>query len=173
MTSGSNSPELRTERMRLTPLRPADAEEMVKVLADPAMYAFTGGEPPGLPDLQRRYRAQIVGPSEPGATWHNWILRLADAETEVDAEAEVAVGYVQATVAGDAADVAWVVGTSWQRQGLAAEAAMAMCRWLRQAGVERLTAHIHPDHQASARVASAIGLHDSGELDDDGEAVWI
>jgi len=84
----------------------------------------------------------------------------------------MAVGYVQATVSGDASDVAWVVGVKWQGQGIATEAASAMCEWLASHGVERFTAHIHPEHAASGRVAAAVGLQPTDEVDSDGEVVW-
>ena len=160
---------LRTDRLRLTPLEPGDAAEMVPVLADPALYAFTGGEPPTLEQLDDRYRRQVAGPPVAGSPvaeerWHNWIVRLAGPGT--------AVGFVQATVVGNRASVAWLVGTRWHGRGIAREAARAMCAWLRAAGVRRITAHIHPDHDASARVAAACGLEPTGEVDEDGERVW-
>lgn len=153
-----------TARLVLAPLRVADASAMVPVLADPDLYRFTGGTPPGPEELERRYRAQIAGPATPDETWHNWILRRrAD---------EQAVGYVQATVTGTRADIAWLVGVAWQRQGYATEATRAMCDWLLTAGVEHLTAHIHPDHDASAQVAAAVGLERTAEVDEDGEQLW-
>jgi RimJ/RimL family protein N-acetyltransferase len=137
---------------------------MVEVLSDIDLYAFTGGDPPSLNELEARYRAQVAGPAASDEVWHNWILRLA--------ETGIAVGFVQATVNGNAADVAWVVGVGWQRQGLATEAAMAICGWLAAHGVERFTAHIHPDHVASGRVAAAAGLQPTDEVDHEGEVVW-
>jgi len=137
---------------------------MVPVLADPDLYRFTGGAPPGPEELERRYRAQIAGPARPDETWHNWILRRRS-------DGQV-VGYVQATVTGTRADVAWLVGVPWQRQGYATEAARAMCDWLLAAGVEQLTAHVHPDHDASGRVAAAAGLTGTAVLDEDGERRW-
>lgn len=44
---------IETDRLVLTPLREDDADEMVKVLASPDLYVFTGGEPPTLDDLRR------------------------------------------------------------------------------------------------------------------------
>jgi len=158
------TPGLETERLVLSPLRVEDAADMVGVLADTALYEFTGGDPPGLVDLETRYAAQVVGPAASGEIWHNWILRLRDSDR--------AVGFVQATVTGDEADVAWVVGTAWQRRGLATEATVAMCRWFRDTGIDRLTAHINPSHVASERVAAAVGLEKTDEIDDDGEVVW-
>lgn len=155
---------IETSRLALTPLRVDDAAAMAGVLGDRHLYGFTGGEPPTVEELENRYRAQIAGPSRAGETWHNWIIRIATSR--------VAVGFVQATVTGGDADVAWVVGMGWQRRGIAREAAVAMCRWLRDNGVDRITAHIHPDHDASAAVAQACGLWATNVIADDGEVVW-
>ena len=62
---------LRTERLELMALEAADALEMVGVLADLDLYAFTGGEPPSLERLEARYRAQVAGSPRPGEDWHN------------------------------------------------------------------------------------------------------
>ena len=140
---------------------------MVGVLADPALYRFTGGEPPALVDLRRRYVAQVAGASPDGSErWHNWVVRLAAADGE-------AIGFVQATVTagGSVADIAWVIGTRWQGRGYAAEAAAALVAWLRASGVTTMTAHVHPDHEASALVAARAGLVATDELED-GERVW-
>jgi RimJ/RimL family protein N-acetyltransferase len=161
----SGTPRCGSERLLLEPLRVEHADDMVAVLADPALYTVTGGEPPSLDRLRERYRAQTAGSGDPGEQWHNWVLRLRDGGT--------AIGYVQATVTdqGRAAELAWVLGTGWQGHGYAAEAAGRMARALTEAGVTVLTAHIHPEHAASAAVAHRIGLHPTGRLDD-GEQVW-
>src|SRR5688572_17034591 len=110
---------LRTDRLDLSPLRPADAAEMLEVLSSTNLYVFTGGNPPGLADLESQYEAQVAGPSSGEEVWHNWIVRPDDIGEPV--------GFVQATVTGDSADVAWVIGVDWQGQGFASEAASAMC----------------------------------------------
>jgi len=43
-----------------------------------------------------------------------------------------------------------VVGTRWQGQGIATEAARALISWLGTQSVNTVIAHIHPRHQASA-----------------------
>jgi RimJ/RimL family protein N-acetyltransferase len=155
---------LRTHRLDLSPLRAADAAEMVEVLSSRDLYAFTGGDPPNLADLQSQYKAQVAGPSSGEEVWHNWIIRPNDTR--------VAVGFVQATVTGDSSDVAWVVGVEWQGRGYASEAASAMCDWLATQGIETFTAHIHPGHAASQRVAASLGMQATDEIDSDGEVVW-
>src|SRR6516165_9185909 len=112
--------QLSTARLRLTPLAVADADEMVGVLSGAALYTFTGGSPPGLDELRARYAGLATGRSPDGdEEWRNWIIRREPDRT--------AVGYVQATVVdgGTRAEIAWVVGLSWQRQGFAAEAVRA------------------------------------------------
>ncbi|WP_370446108.1 GNAT family N-acetyltransferase [Cryobacterium sp. Y29] len=85
------------------------------------------------------------------------------------------VGYVQATVEDDGsrlvADIAWVVSPKWQGQGIASEATRAMVAWLRSSGVHRLTAHIHPNHQASMKVAQNQALYATSSKKD-GETRW-
>jgi len=54
---------------------------------------------------------------------------------------------------------------------MATEAAAAMVHWLRARGVDRLVAHVHPEHAASVGVARNLGLHPTGVIDD-GEARW-
>ena len=156
---------LRTERLTLDPLQVADAADMVKILSDASLYSFTGGQPPSLAELEVRYRSQVAGSPDETERWHNWILRLTSTRQ--------AIGFVQATVIGEVADVAWVIGVLWQRGGFAAEAAVEMCSWLVGDGVQGFTAHIHPKHVASQRVAARIGLAPTDELDEDGEVVWV
>jgi RimJ/RimL family protein N-acetyltransferase len=155
---------LRTTRLVLHPLTVGDAAEMVHVLADHALYDFTGGRPPSLEALEQTYERQIAGSPRSGEVWHNWVIRLR--------ESELAIGFVQATARSDRADVAWLVGTKWQSRGFATEAAAEMCRWLREGGIDLFTAHVRRGHVASEHVAAAIGFHATDETDEDGETVW-
>lgn len=157
-----------TGRLQLEPLSVAHASEMVGVLADEALYLYTGGEPPTLTQLERRYSTQIRGESADGSSgWLNWILRR-----QGDA---APIGYVQATLERREgqllAAVAWVISPSQQGQGMASEAAAAMVGWLRTNGVCTFEARIDPLHHASMAVARKLGLHASGELAD-GEMLW-
>jgi RimJ/RimL family protein N-acetyltransferase len=154
---------LTSQRLVLEPLTADHAAAMVAVLADPSLYEFTGGTPPTLPELSERYARQAVGQSPDGAEkWLNWIV-VHDG---------VPIGYVQATVVGTEAEIAWVVSPAQQGRGLATEAATAMVDWLTTtAGVTRLVAHVHPDHAASARVAERLGLRPTDVIEE-GEVRW-
>jgi RimJ/RimL family protein N-acetyltransferase len=158
--------QISSARLRLVPLTVADAAEMVRVLSGEALYAYTGGAPPGLDELRARYAGQVAGPPGGGEEWRNWILRR-----EPGGEA---VGYLQATITGEGrrAEIAWVVGLPWQGQGYASEAAKALAGWLDARGVAAIQAHIHPEHAASAAVARRAGLRPSGVIED-GEQLWL
>lgn len=158
----ASSATLLTARLSLTPLVVADAKAMVDVLSDPDLYGFTGGEQPTFEELAELYRFQVAGSPNDGETWHNWIIRLVGAP----------IGYVQATVTGRTADLAWVIGIAWQGQGYATEASTAIRDWLADQGISGFSAHIHPDHHASHRIATRLGLCPTGALDEEGEMVW-
>lgn len=158
----STTDSISTSRLSLTPLEVADAAEMVGVLSDPTLYSFIGGAPPTLAELEELYRRQCAGDPDGRETWRNWILRLDGA----------AIGYVQATVNGDSAELAWVVGVPWQGSGYATEASLAVRDWLAAAGVVKFSAHIHPDHRTSHAIATTLGLQPTSQVDDDGEVVW-
>ncbi len=159
-----------TSRLVLVPIEPGHADEMAAVLADPALYAFTGGRPLTPAELRDRYGRLAAGSPDPLVTWGNWVIKVR--------ETGGLAGYVQATITGAdgagnglVAEVAWVVGPAWQGQGLAIEAARALVGWLGRQGAGEVIAHIHPDHHASAAVAAAAGLRPAGDWHD-GERRW-
>jgi RimJ/RimL family protein N-acetyltransferase len=160
---------LTTQRLVLEPLLPGHARELAPVLADPALHAFTGGQPADEDELRARFARQAAGRSPDGAQgWLNWVAR--------DRATHAPVGTVQATVTDDAgvrtAALAWVVATSRQGEGLATEAARGARDWPREQGVTRFVAHVHPDHAASAAVARHLGLAPTAERRD-GEVRWV
>jgi RimJ/RimL family protein N-acetyltransferase len=160
---------LTTPRLVLEPLRADHARELAPLLADPALHAFTGDEPATEAQLHARYTRQAAGQS-PDATqgWLNWVAR--------DRATHAAVGTVQATISdgddGRTAELAWVIATSRQGEGLATEAADAAMDWLRARGATRFVAHIHPAHGASAAVARHLGLA-ATEARHAGEVRWV
>ncbi|MFC4500534.1 MULTISPECIES: GNAT family N-acetyltransferase [Streptomyces] len=155
--------QITTARLLLLPLRVEHAAEMADVLSDPALHTFIGGTPSTPMALRARYERLVAGSPDPAVSWHNWVVR----------DGAHLAGTVQATVtAGDThAEIAWVIGTPWQGRGLASEAARGLVGWLAGQGVRTVVAHIHPDHHASAAVATAAGLSPTAE-EQDGETRW-
>lgn len=143
--------------LTLRPLRVEDAGPMTTVLAEPSLYEFTGGEPPSTPELERRYTVQTRGHSADHS--EEWINRIVLLDEEP-------IGYVQATITGSTAEIAWVIGRAWQGHGHATRAAMLLVHKLRDRGVTELIAHVHPDHEASRRIAGRLGLEPTGTVVD-------
>ncbi|MGW9171293.1 GNAT family N-acetyltransferase [Streptomyces decoyicus] len=158
---------IRTGRLTLLPLLVEHAEELAGVLSDPDLHTFIGGAPATPEALRNRHERLVAGSPDPAVTWCNWVIQLRDRGC--------LAGTVQATVTAEgnetAAEVAWVVGTRWQRRGIATEAAQGLVTWLRKQQVPTLVAHIHPDHEASAAVAAAAGLTPTSQ-EQEGEIRW-
>jgi len=156
-----------TGRLTLLPLAVEHAEEMATALSDPDLHTFIGGAPATAQALRTRYERMVVGSPDPTVSWCNWVIQLNDAGC--------LTGTVQATITADdhgsAAEIAWVVGTPWQRRGIATEAARGLVTWLGQQEVRTVIAHIHPHHKASAAVATAAGLTPTDQWHD-GEIRW-
>lgn len=141
---------------------------MALLLDDPLLHTYIGGEPLSAENLRAQYTRQSVGRSADGTErWLNWIVR--------DRGDGHVLGYVQATVTvvngQSCADVAWVIGSRYQRRGYATQAAQLMVDWLRLQGVRTITAHVHPEHAASGAVAAHLGLHPTAHVVD-GETRW-
>ncbi|KAB1108321.1 GNAT family N-acetyltransferase [Micromonospora aurantiaca] len=191
--SGFTPEPIPTARLVLLPLGVEHAEEMAAVLADPALHTFIGGEPATPAALRARYERLVAGSPDPAESWCNWVIQLRDGgrltgfvqATVTEAHGPVtdaatagarAVGHrhldeAAPAAAGPVAEIAWVVGTRWQGRGIATEAARGMVGWLGRRGVRTLMAHIHPDHRASAAVATACGLAPT-DVWQDGEVRW-
>ena len=160
--------EIVTDRLRLTPLSPADADALFPVLDDERLHAFTGGRPDTLEELRARLRAWSSERSPDGRqAWLNWLVRSSE-------DGRI-LGTTQATVEraphGLVTILAWTTATAEQGRGVAFAAAVAMADWLVGSGVAHLEAHVHPAHLASAAVARNVGLAPTDELVD-GETVW-
>lgn len=158
--------KIETDRLELEPLLREHAKELCPVLSDARLYVFTRERPPdSLADLYERYSLLESRRSPDGTQlWLNWVI--------VRRDPQVAIGYIQASVDLDYADIAWVVGSAWQGRGYATEAARALVLLLRSQGVRRINARVHPKHVASQRVAAKVGLVETDE-EVEGETVWV
>ena len=159
---------LQSSRLLLSPMVQGDAGELFNLLREPAIHRFTGSAPPASAnDLQEKIRRweRRQSPAK-DELWLNWTLRLKSNR--------LAVGFIQATVSEGRADLAWVIGVPLQGHGYATEASCRVAAWFRDAyDAAELRASIHPDHIASQRVATHLGLRPSGEFTDEGEELWV
>jgi RimJ/RimL family protein N-acetyltransferase len=146
--------EIQGRRVSLVPLGGQHADELAGLLEDAFVRDALGvGDVEG---LRRRFAAWESRRSPDGdERWLNWVVReRADGR---------ALGWVQATVRGGTASIAYALLPAERRRGAASDAVRAMIGWLRaELGVTELTASIAPANLASARVARAVGLEPSG-----------
>jgi len=154
-----------TARLDLVPLTREHATEMFEILKDPLLYEFTGDTPPAnVETLTRRYEFWEKHNSPDGSQlWLNWAVR--------ERQGGALIGHAQATVAVAYTEVAWVIGTSRQNRGYASEAAIGVVKWLLGFGVCEIRASIHPEHEASIKVAERAGLMRT-DVVANGEVVW-
>ncbi|REK91821.1 N-acetyltransferase [Streptomyces inhibens] len=168
-----------TARLTLLPLLVEHAEEMAEVLSDPDLHTFIGGAPSSPEALRSRYERLVAGSPDPTVSWCNWVIQLRDqghlagtVQATVTATADDhGSGYGDECGHGCVAEIAWVVGTAWQRRGIASEAARGLVSWLGTQSVQAVIAHIHPDHHTSAAVATAAGLAPTSHRHE-GETRW-
>jgi len=140
-----------TPRLVLEPQVAAHADAMFAVLSDPAIYEYENAPPVSLAWLRERYARLESRTSGDGTErWLNWVLRTADG---------TAIGYVQATVHADAADVAYEMGSAWWGHGYASEAVAAMLDELAHAyGVRRFAAVAKRANARSHALLARLGF---------------
>jgi RimJ/RimL family protein N-acetyltransferase len=155
--------EIASERLVLAPLLEADADELAGLLDEAPLREWLRAD--DVAALRARFAAWETRRSpDGGALWLNWVVRAA-----ADGRA---LGWVQATVIGDAASVAYALLPGERGGGVASEAVRALVRWLHEHhGVASVTAEIDDANVASARVASAAGFERTDRRVG-GEAVW-
>jgi RimJ/RimL family protein N-acetyltransferase len=157
-----------TERLVLVPLKADDADELCDVLDDDRLHEFTGDRLASVTELRDRFVLLAAGSPRQGEDWLNWVVRR-----RLDSQA---LGTVQVTLRSldgrRAARLGWMIGISWQGQGFASEAAVALVEWVRGQGVDEIGAHIHPGHRASEIVAGRAGFKPTEE-EFEGERIWL
>jgi RimJ/RimL family protein N-acetyltransferase len=140
------------ERFVLEPQTTAHAEEMFKVLGDPAIYEYENAPPQSLEWLRERFRELETRRSRDGTEhWLNWVIRLSTSEL---------VGYVQATVYPDGrAAIAYELASKFWHRGLGSDAVRAVIPALvEEYGVRRLTAVVRQANHRSRRLLERLGF---------------
>jgi [ribosomal protein S5]-alanine N-acetyltransferase len=144
---------LQTTRLWLEPLRAEHADAMFHGLSNERLYAYLSERPPqSVSTLRERY-ARLESRRSPAgdATWLNWI-----AITKSDGAVS---GYIQATLTGSTASVAYVLFERAWGRGYAREAVEAMLAELRGAyAVRTATATVDPRNARSLRLLEQLGF---------------
>lgn len=147
---------LDSARLRLEPIAREHAALLYDGLQDPALYAYLAADPPtDVGELAARYDF-LAGRTSPDGTevWLNWVL--------FERAGSAALGYVQATVRGDAAFLGYVLLTGAQRRGYMREAVAAVLDELRRRGVSAVFASVDTRNAGSIAVLEALAFERLG-----------
>lgn len=156
----------------IEPLREDHAEALFAALSDDRVGTYLGGpDVESLEWLSDRIRRLLAGaPAGSGQEWWNGVLVLDG----------VVIGRVEATLHDGDAEVAYVLGPPWWRQGYATEAAAWLLDELRAAGVARAWATVVPANAGSRGVLRRLGFVEADPPDaprllsyDDGDLVLM
>jgi [ribosomal protein S5]-alanine N-acetyltransferase len=138
--------------LRLEPQCAAHADEMFRVLSDPAIYEFENEAPPSAEWVRERF-TKLESRSSPDGReqWLNWVIRLPPQQL---------IGFVQATVHADGCcDIAYELGSAWWGAGHASRAVQAMIDELAsQYGVRELRAVLVQRNHRSMRLLGRLGF---------------
>lgn len=148
-----------TADLTLEPLVAGHAEAMFEVLSDPELHRYLDdGSPPSLDHLRAVYRELEARVSPDGSRlWLNWIVRPHGGEP---------AGFVQATVTGADAWVAYVLARDEWGRGHAFQATRAIVDHLRSAcGVTRFLATTEAENDRSIRLLRRLGFRAATEAE--------
>jgi RimJ/RimL family protein N-acetyltransferase len=155
-------PELRTARLQLRPLRPADADGLHDALGHREVTRYLSDVSP----TRERTRA-IVGnlcaATYPTGMGH-WVWQ------DRASGALVGRGYLVPSPVDPHGrpEVGWFLGRLWWGTGLAGEAGQAILRYAFVAlALPAVTARVHPDNEASLRLATRLGFTGRETFGDD------
>lgn len=150
---------LSTPRLQLEPLEPRHAEVLFAGLQNEKLYDWIEDRPPeSLAFLRQRYEGLALRRSPDGREiWLNWAIRHYGGGY---------AGYVQATVNGREAHIAYVVFADSWGQGIGRETVATIINELsRNYGVSGLAANVDRRNLRSVRLLEALGFrqHSSSE----------
>jgi RimJ/RimL family protein N-acetyltransferase len=148
------APTLQTPRIRLTPHRPSDLDEMTALLGDPAVVG-----PIGVPPSTRKqcwHRLLRYMGHWTVAGYGHWVVRDLDGvflgEVGLMDSRRVTVPNFEGTP-----EAGWVFGTAAQGRGFAGEACAAMLAWADGHGLPRTVCIVGPGNAPSLRLAERLG----------------
>ena len=143
----------------LEPLVAGHAEAMFDVLSEPELYRYLDyGPPSSLDHLRGVYEELETRVSPDGSQlWLNWVVRPRGGTP---------VGFVQATVSGADAWVAYVLAREYWGRGYAFHATQAVVDHLRATcGVVRFFATVEAANERSIRLLLRLGFRAATEAE--------
>lgn len=148
------------DRVDLAPVTVDDAIALFDALDRPEVGTYIGGpyadSSDGMAEVIMRW---LSGPSahRTHETWLNYVVRLADGTV---------IGHAQATLHGDWAELAWVLGSSWWGQGYGRESAEVLMNHVSAVeGIRLVWATVHSDNVRCKKLLARLGFS-MADIDD-------
>lgn len=143
---------LSTTDLILEPQTAAHADEMFAVLSDPAIYEFENAPPPSADWLRARFSRQETRRSPDGnEQWLNWVIRLNSSQQSA--------GYVQATITGQHALIAYELSSQYWGKGIARAAVSIVLQELaRHYGIRQYFAILKQRNFRSKKLLDRLGF---------------
>ena len=148
-----------TAGLTLEPLVAGHAEAMFEVLSDPELYRYLEHGPPASLDHLRGVYEQLEARVSPDGSqlWLNWVVRP---------QGGAPVGFVQATVSGADAWIAYVLAAACWGRGYAFQATRAVMDHLSATcGVLRFLATVEAENERSVRLLRRLGFRAATEAE--------
>ena len=162
---GVMSPSLRTERLALNAFTIDDAAELHELFADPRTHTIGSG-----PFTEFEQTMQWIANRTAVQRDHGWCwyaLRRLDTGQLVGN-----CGLLKGRTIPEEPEIGYLIAEGHRGQGYATEAATAVLRHCRAAGLRRVWASIRPGNTVSRRIAEAVGMGlDHAEADERGEVL--
>ncbi len=150
-----------TMRLRVRPIRLADAPTMAAYRSDPDVARWVPWEPPYPVEKASELIGRMV--ARTGITWGEWTMmaieRVGDGVMVGDCVAKMSAPEQ------NQAEIGYILARDHHGQGLATEVVRGLITELvRTVGLHRITAYVHVDNRASQRVLEKLGLRREAHL---------
>ncbi|HEY0647151.1 GNAT family N-acetyltransferase [Phenylobacterium sp.] len=151
-------PILETERLRLEPLAPPDADHLFAIMGDPEVMAFWDVPEVDDPDLVAQIVQSQVDAMAGGKALH-WAMRTLDTGAFLGAcDLSEIDGWHRR------AEVGFMLGRDAWGQGYALEAMRTVVAFAAANGLRKLTARTHLGNRRSERLLQKLGFTEEGLL---------
>ena len=144
---------IQTARLLLDPLVASHAEAMYAVLSEASLHDYIDSSPPESVDALRQRYLQLEARTSPDQSqiWLNWAVVLPEVGP---------IGFVQATVIGASAWVAYLLGREYWSRGYASEATVAMLGHLTSVHkIASFKATVEVENANSVALLRRLGFH--------------
>lgn len=159
------------ERLEIQQMNLQHAEGLYQALKDPKVARYIGGpDLTSVEDAQKRIEFVTNPNNAPaGQQWFNFVIMLQ----------EQIIGRLEATITGNKAEIAYLVGPKWWGNGYGLEATQWLVNYLQTFHVTEFWATVHPENTYSIKLLHNLGFEETKNFDsnylqslDDGDLVF-